>query len=122
LAVRQDAHVYKKFDINVKAVVRAAPEMLAEGAAHEIATLHVGRWRRPRFRNCLMGDYLEAMEPLCQCAVLFLGSDGNRRSHKMAWSDKFDHPFRWGAQRISTLQEARIFILALPSFQRTFPT
>jgi hypothetical protein len=39
----------------------------------------------------------------------------------MAWSDKFDHPVKWGAQSISTLQEARVFILALPSLQRTFP-
>ena len=39
----------------------------------------------------------------------------------MAWSDKFDHPIRWGAQRICTLQEARIFILALPGLQQIFP-
>jgi hypothetical protein len=39
----------------------------------------------------------------------------------MAWSDRFDHPIRWGAQSISTLQEARVFILALPSLQQIFP-
>jgi hypothetical protein len=39
----------------------------------------------------------------------------------MAWSDKFDHPIKWGARSIHTLHDARVFILGLPSLQRIFP-
>jgi hypothetical protein len=39
----------------------------------------------------------------------------------MAWSDKFDHPIKWGARSIHTFNDARVFILGLPGLQRIFP-
>ena len=29
----------------------------------------------------------------------------------MAWSDKFDHPIKWGTRSINTLHDARVFLL-----------
>jgi hypothetical protein len=46
---------------------------------------------------------------------------GQKAVKQMAWSDKFGYPIRWGAQSISTLQEAQVFILALPNLQQIFP-
>jgi hypothetical protein len=40
----------------------------------------------------------------------------------MAWSDKFDHPIKWGARSIDTLNDARVFILEFPGLHRSFPS
>jgi hypothetical protein len=39
----------------------------------------------------------------------------------MAWSDRFDHPIRWGARSIHTLHDARVFILGLSRVQQIVP-
>jgi hypothetical protein len=39
----------------------------------------------------------------------------------MAWSDKFNHPIKWGARSISTLHDARVFILGFSGLPGVVP-
>jgi hypothetical protein len=39
----------------------------------------------------------------------------------MTWSTKFNHPIRWGARTILTLQDARDYILSLPNSKQMLP-
>jgi len=39
----------------------------------------------------------------------------------VAWSDKFNHPIKWGARSIATLHDAHVFILELSGLQRMLP-
>jgi hypothetical protein len=39
----------------------------------------------------------------------------------MGWSDKFNHPIKWGARSLHTLHDAHVFILGLSVLQRMLP-
>jgi hypothetical protein len=39
----------------------------------------------------------------------------------MAWSEKFNHPIRWGASTLRTLHDARDYILKLPKSKQSLP-
>jgi hypothetical protein len=40
----------------------------------------------------------------------------------MAWSTKFNHPIKWGARTLTTLHDARDFILSLPNSKQSLPS
>jgi hypothetical protein len=39
----------------------------------------------------------------------------------MAWSTKFEHPIKWGARTLTTLHDARDYILSLPKSKQMLP-
>ena len=64
---------------------------------------------------------LRRLELIGRFAILSFGQMTKKWSKPMAWSDKFNHPIKWGARSIYTLHYAHLFILGLSGLQRMLP-